>query len=156
MSSHYEETFEGETFLRLPPGQRHEVICARLHNAVRRALAPTAPAQLAPTRTIVQVSAGTFTRPDLALVIAANAKPFLIAEIVEAGDHHSDTVIKKQFYEDARVPRLWMVDPRYNNVEVYHAGPHGLALRHILAGEEFLTEASLPSLKLAVKELFAE
>ena len=27
--------------------------------------------------------------------------------------------MKKQIYEDLNLPRLWMIDPRYNNVEVY-------------------------------------
>ena len=53
------------------------------------------------------------------------------------------------------MPRLWMVDPRYNNVEIYHGSPHGLALQHIYAGREVLTEKLLPTLRVVVAELFA-
>jgi Uma2 family endonuclease len=155
LSDPYEETLEGESYLRLPPGSRHEIICVRLHTAVRQVLAPAGPAKLLATRSIVQISPGTFTRPDLALVMTANARPLLVAEVIEAGDHHADTVLKKQIYEDKRVPRLWMVDPRYNNVEMYHAGPHGLALHRIVAGAESVADPLLPALRLVMNELFA-
>ncbi len=62
---------------------------------------------------------------------------------------------KKELYETMKVPRLWMIDPRYGNVEVYHATPYGLALKNILAGREVLSEELLPTFALAVAELFA-
>jgi len=43
-----------------------------------------------------------------------------------------------------KLPRLWMVDPRYDNVEVYHSNEYGLILKSILAGHELLTEKLLP------------
>ena len=48
-----------------------------------------------------------------------------------------------------------MVDPCYDNVEVYHGSPHGLALQHIYAGHEVLAEKLLPALPVTVAELFA-
>lgn len=77
-------------------------------------------------------------------------------EVVSSTDHRWDTVTKKELYETAAVPRLWMVDPRYNNVEIYHGSPHGLALQHIYAGREMLVEKLLPKLRVTVAELFAE
>jgi len=65
-------------------------------------------------------------------------------------------VIKKGLYEDVRLPRLWMVDPRYNNVEVYHGSPYGLALQRILANRDQLTETLLPDLALAMGDLFED
>ena len=93
--------------------------------------------------------------PDLALVAAATGKVWLAAEIVSSDDHQPDTVIKKQIYEDMRLPRLWMIDPRYDNVEVYHCSEYGLALKSILAGHELLTEKLLPEFQLTITELFA-
>ena len=66
------------------------------------------------------VSRSTTICPDLALVTVATGKLWLAVEIISRDDHQADTVIKKQLYEDIRVPRLWMVDPRYDNVEIYH------------------------------------
>jgi Uma2 family endonuclease len=63
--------------------------------------------------------------------------------------------VKKQIYEDIKVPRLWMIDPRYDNVEVYHASQYGMMLKGILAGREVLSEALLPEFELVVAELFA-
>jgi len=48
------------------------------------------------------------------------------------------------------------VDPRYNNVEIYHGSPHGLALQHIYAGREMLVEKLLPALRLTVAQIFSQ
>jgi len=53
------------------------------------------------------------------------------------------------------VPRLWMIDPRYDNIEVYHATEYGLKLIGILAGREVLEERLLPEFQITVGELFA-
>jgi Uma2 family endonuclease len=48
-----------------------------------------------------------------------------------------------------------MVDPRYDNVEVYHATSFGLALKQILALDEVLSEPLLPEFQITVRALFA-
>jgi Uma2 family endonuclease len=155
MSQPYEEVFAGEVTLRLPPGRRHEVICARLHAVVKAKVANLPSTRLLEPRTAVALAHGSRLRPDLALVTAATNKLWLAAEIVSSEDHHNDTVIKKELYETNKVPRLWMIDPRYGNVEVYHATPYGLALKGILADREELIEDLLPDFALVVAELFA-
>lgn len=94
-------------------------------------------------------------RPDLALVAAATGKLYLAAEIIHSGNHRADTVVKKSIYEDINVPRLWMIDPRYDNLEIYEGTSYGLALRGIIAGAETVRETILPRLRLTVAELFA-
>ncbi|NBV24100.1 MAG: Uma2 family endonuclease [Proteobacteria bacterium] len=155
MSLDYEEIIEGVSVLRRASAGRHEDICAALHTAFASALTGNVVARLLEPRSIVQLSPGTFVRPDLALVTAATGKLWLAVEIVSSTDHRWDTVTKKELYEQYALPRLWMVDPRYDNVEVYHGSPHGLALQHIYAGREMLTEKLLPTLELRVAELFA-
>ena len=155
MSLDYEEIIEGVAVLRRVTAGRHEAVCETLHAAFAAALAGNSVARLLAPRSVVQLSPGTLLRPDLALVTVATGKLWLAAEIVSSTDHRWDTVTKKELYEAAAVPRLWMVDPRYDNVEVYHGSPHGLALQHIYAGREGLVEGLLPALKLAVAELFA-
>ncbi|MDB6123419.1 MAG: hypothetical protein JWQ71_2412, partial [Pedosphaera sp.] len=81
-------------------------------------------------------------------------KLWLAAEVVSSEDHHPDTIHKKTLYEAANLPRLWMVDPRYDNVEVYHGGPYGLALKQILAIREVLGEPLLPQFQYVIAELF--
>lgn len=154
MSEPYEETIEGETRLRIPPGPRHEEICRRLHDRVSGSMAGITVARLLAPRSPVQLSPETQLRPDLALVTAATNKLWLAAEIVSSEDHSPDTVIKKAIYEDIKLPRLWMVDPRYDNVEVYHSGEYGLALKEILAFREVLSEALLPEFQYTIQELF--
>jgi Uma2 family endonuclease len=154
MSEAYEETLDGEICLRRPPGPRHEEICRRLHDRVAASLAGIAVARLLAPRSAVQLSGTTQIRPDLALVTVATNKLWLAAEIVSSEDHHPDTVIKKAIFEELNLPRLWMIDPRYDNVEVYHGGEYGLSLKEILAIRETLTEPLLPQFRFVVAELF--
>lgn len=155
MSQPYEEVVDGATLPRSAPGERHEQICRRLHHEMAAGVNGLASTQLLAPRTKVQVTRKTFLCPDLALVAAASGKLFLAVEIVSREDHQTDTVTKKEIYEQIRVPRLWMVDPRYDNVEIYHSFEHGLKLHGILAGSEMLSEKLIPQFKLTVAELFA-
>lgn len=155
MSRPYEEILNGGTLPRSAPGDRHETICARLHREMAASIAGLASTQLLPPRTRVELSRTTAFCPDLALVTAASGKLFLAVEIISRDDHHADTVVKKEIYEQHRVPRLWMIDPRYDNVEIYHAFEFGLKLHGILAGRDVLAEKLIPQFQLAVAELFA-
>lgn len=155
MSDPYEEIISGESVLRRPPGLRHEVVCTRLHQVIAQSIATLPATRLLAPRTVVQLTPGTLVRPDLTLVAAATGKAWLVAEVVDNVDHTPDTVIKKSLYEDLRMPRVWMVDPRYGNVEVYHGSQYGLSLREILASRDCLTERLLPELSISMTDLFA-
>jgi len=154
MSEPYEEILEGQKILRPSPGARHELICSRLHDCVRAGVADFRSTRLLAPRAEVWLSNETTVAPDLSLVVAATGKLWLAAEIVGTTDHRVDTVIKKQIYEQLKLPRLWMVDPRYDNVEVYHASAYGLMLKEILALREVLTEKSLPEFQVTIADLF--
>lgn len=154
--NYYEEVVDGETLFRFPPGRRHEIICVRLHELLAVALAGVATSRLLEIRAPVELRPGTIVRPDLTIIATATKKAWLIAEVVDSEDHRADTVVKKNVYEETRLPRLWMVDPRYDNVEVYHGSPYGMALRCILAGRERLTETLLPKLEVTIRDLFAD
>ena len=154
MSEAYEEILESMSVQRPAPGARHELICQRLHQCVNEKVANFPGTRLLAPRSEVQVTRNTTIRPDLALLASATGKLWLAAEIVSSDDHRTDTVVKKQIYEDLKLPRLWMIDPRYDNIEVYHATEFGLALRGILAGREVLTEKLLPEFQLTVADLF--
>jgi Uma2 family endonuclease len=155
VSDPYQEVLYGETLMRRPPGVRHELLCQRLHSALAESLQFISTTRLLPPRSAVELQPGTFVRPDVVLVTVATGKPWLIGEIIDSEDHHTDTVLKKSLYEDSKLPRLWMVDPRYDNVEIYHGTQYGLSLKHILARREHLTEGLLPELNLGIAELFA-
>jgi hypothetical protein len=155
MSRSYAEILNGAPLARCAPGARHELICARLHKWVKASVANFAGTRLLPPRAEVRLSMKHTVCPDLALVAVATGKVWLAAEIVSSDDHAPDTVIKKQIYEEMRLPRLWMIDPRYDNVEVYHCSQYGLVLKSILAGHELLTEKLLPEFQLTMTELFS-
>jgi len=154
MSESYQEILEGAPLIRSAPGPRHELICARLHESVRASVADLASARLLAPRSEIRLSSHTTVRPDLALITVKTGKLWLAAEIISSNDHRPDTVVKKQLYEEMKLPRLWMIDPRYDNVEVYHGSPYGLILKQMLAGRETLTEKLLPEFELTIAELF--
>ena len=154
MSEPYEELLEGESVMRLPPGPRHELICARLHECVRAGAGNLVSTRLMAPRSEILLSLHTKVCPDLALVTASTGKLWLAAEIISSDDHRTDTVTKKEIYEQLKLPRLWMIDPRYDNIEVYHGSPYGLMLKAMLAGSEILAEELLPEFQLTVAELF--
>jgi len=110
--------------------------------------------RLLPPRARVTLDRETVLCPDLALVTAAAGKLWLAAEIINADDHHPDTFIKKQIYEERGLPRLWLIDPRYDNVELYHHSQYGLALKSILAGTDSLTEKIVPEFQVSIIDLF--
>jgi hypothetical protein len=155
MSDAYEEIVGGERLLRLPPRPRHEEILARLYKRVTASAASLSSTRLLAVRTAIQVSSNTLVRPDLALVTVANHKLWPVAEVISSDDHHADTVEKKLLYEELKLPRLWMVDPRYDNIEVYHGTQYGLTLKQVLAHRDMLIEPLLPGFQVALHELFA-
>ncbi|MES1180490.1 MAG: Uma2 family endonuclease [Verrucomicrobiota bacterium] len=155
MSRPYEEILDGATLPRSAPGDRHEVICARLHREMAASVNGLAATELLAPRTKVQISRTSHFRPDLALLTTATGKLFLAVEIISRDDHKADTVTKKEVYGQWRVPRLWIVDPRYDNVEIYHAFEFGLKLQGILAGREVLQEKLIPQFQMTVAALFA-
>lgn len=155
MSDPYEEIVNGERVLRLPPRLRHEEILSRLGKRIAGAVSSLVTTRLLAPRTRIEITPENILCPDLALTTAASDKLWLVVEVINSDDHHADTVDKKTVYEEIRLPRLWMVDPRYDNVEVYHGTPYGLSLKKVLAGRELLTEALLPGFQYAIHELFA-
>src|ERR1700722_400502 len=110
MSSAYKDILESQTVLRAAPGPRHELICGRLHASVRASVANLASTLLLDPRSQVQLGFSATVCPDLALVTKATGKLWLAVEIVNTDDHRQDTVVKKQIYEETKLPRLWMVD----------------------------------------------
>lgn len=154
MSLAYEEIVCGESLLRSAPDLRHERICLRLHEHVASTVSNLTSTRLLTPRSVVRISPGSMMRPDLALVTAATGKLWLAAEIINSQDHRADTVMKKSIYEEINLPRLWMIDPRYDNVEVYHGSPYGLVLKRILANAEVLDEPLLPGFEITVRHLF--
>ena len=155
MSAVYQELLQGEPHLRPPPGERHERICRRLHTLMEASVDGMRGTRLLPTRHPVELSNELVLCPDLALIAASTGKLWLAVEIIDRYDHHLDTVVKKMIYEDIRVPRLWMIDPRYDNVEDYHASPYGLTCQRMLAGRDVLSEELIPEFQVQMNDLFA-
>jgi Uma2 family endonuclease len=155
MSEPYEETINGDCLFRSAPSGAHELLVGRLHGLVAASLPPNSALKLLAPRTEVDLGETGRIQPDLCVVRAPGERIYLVAEVLLPGDHHVDTVVKKQLWADMRLPRLWMVDPRYLNVEVYASTEFGFTLQDILANRHALTDPNLPGLSCPMRELFA-
>ncbi|MFA6959872.1 MAG: Uma2 family endonuclease [Opitutaceae bacterium] len=155
MSDPYQELIDGETFIRGPLNGPHELLCDRLHAWVASHLPPNSVLTLLPRRTTLKLRPGTDICPDLALVRRDDTRLYLAVEVLQPGDHHTDTVLKKQLYSDCRAPRLWIVDSRYQNVEIYATGAAGFRPESIRAAHEMLTEPALGNIPYPVADIFA-
>ncbi len=154
MSQPYVETIYGEVLKRSAPSYHHELICERLHQCVYASVANLTSTRLLIPRSEIRLGADTVVCPDLALLAVPTGKLWLAVEIISSDDHRPDTVLKKQIYEELKLPRLWIIDPRYENVEVYHGSQYGLILKYMLAGYDVLAEKLLPKFQLGVASLF--
>jgi len=162
MSEPYEETINGENLLRCAPSQAHELLVERLHKLVSSSLSPNSSLKVLPPRSGLDLGGAGQLQPDLCIVRTSGGAgdggvnpPYLVAEVLHPGDHHVDTVIKKQLWADIKLPRMWMVDPRYLNVEVYASTEFGFTLLDILANRHPLTDPNLPGLSCPMRDLFA-
>jgi len=156
MSRPYEEILNGQKVCRDAPGARHELICDRLHQLLVASVTDHSGIRLPAPRTPLRLSPTVQLCPDLLLLNRATRGILLTVEVVSRDDHRPDTVTKKEIYDQFRVPRLWMVDPRYDNVEIYQQSDFGLRLQAILAGREVLSEKLLPEFAVTISELFAD
>jgi len=161
MNGAYEELIAGQRVQRRTPTPEHEILVARLHALVAKSLPLNSTLRLLGPRAELELDGHSVLRPDLAIVQmrptvdgSRRVQLYLVAEVLQPGDHHVDTVAKKQIWSDGLLPRLWIVDPRYFNVEVYGCGNHGFTLFEILANHQPLTDPYLPGFRLSMPELF--
>lgn len=161
MNGAYEELIAGQRVQRRTPTPDHEILVARLHALVAKSLPLNSTLRLLGPRAELELDGHSVLRPDLAIVQmrptvdgTRRVQLYLVAEVLQPGDHHVDTVAKKQIWSDGLLPRLWIVDPRYFNVEVYGCGDHGFTLLEILANHHPLTDPYLPGFRLSMPELF--
>ena len=163
MSESYEELIAGQRILRRPPTATHEMLVDRLHNLVGKNIPLNSTLRLLAPRSELNLDGHSVLRPDLAVIRVGpdtvESEPvelYLVAEVLQPGDHHIDTVVKKQVLTDGRLPRLWIVDPRYLNVEIYGIKRQGFTLLEILANDNPLTDPHLPGFRCPMNELFAD
>jgi Uma2 family endonuclease len=161
MNEAYEELIAGQRVQRRTPTPEHETLVARLHDLVAKNLPLNSTLRLLGPRAELELDGRSVLRPDLAIVQmrrteggSQRVQLYLVAEVLQPGDHHVDTVAKKQIWSDGLLPRLWIVDPRYFNVEVYGCGERGFSLLEILANHHPLTDPHLPGFCPTMPEIF--
>src|SRR4051812_37337024 len=119
MHEAYEELISGQRVQRRTPTPEPEALVARLPDLVPKSLPLNSTLRLLGPRAELELDGTSLLRPDLAIVQmrpsvngSRRVRLYLVAEVLQPGDHHVDTVAKKQIWSDGLLPRLWIVDPR--------------------------------------------
>jgi len=105
-------------------------------------------------------------QPDLTFVATAQAAivtkaniqgvPTLAVEILSEGNRKLDETIKRQRYEQYRIPEYWIIDPELNHIKIYRHtdGRYRQATVLSLETQDTLTTPLLPALSLPLAALF--
>ena len=155
MTDPYDEVIDGREYIRGPINGPHELLCDRLHTWVKQYLPVNSALHLLRRRSLVKLRADTDIRPDLALMRRNAPRLYLAVEVLQTGDRHADTVLKKQILAACQVPRLWIVDPRYQTIELYVTTGGQFRLETMLGLEDSLTDVALSGASYRLSELFA-
>jgi Uma2 family endonuclease len=155
MPDPYEEIIHGRPLIRGPINGPHELLCDRLHQWVAESMPRNSALRLLPRRGLVKLQPDTEIRPDLSLVRRNDPRLYLAVEVLQQSDRHPDTVTKKNIFAACLVPRLWIVDGRYQNIEIYVSNGGRFRLESILTGNDLLSDSALSSGRYPLNELFA-
>lgn len=88
--------------------------------------------------------------------VGEDAVPFppdLVAEVISPSDRATGIKGKVAEYQKAGVPLIWVVNPRYHTVEVYH--PRDTQPLTLGMNDELDGEAVVPGFRLPVRAIFA-
>jgi Uma2 family endonuclease len=145
------------------PTMEHQVILARLYDAIRAVAEPGGRALTAGAR--VKVSEDTFREPDVLYMSPAD-RPFarkeytervsLVAEILSESNRDHDLETKRAEYADAKIPEYWIVDPQSRQVTVLALRGDGYATHGVFNEGASATSALLSKLVVDVTALFCE
>ncbi|MEM8716031.1 MAG: Uma2 family endonuclease [Cyanobacteria bacterium P01_G01_bin.4] len=83
--------------------------------------------------------------------------PLLVVEIVSPGElqRNRDYVAKRSQYEDLGIPDYWIIDPQAQTVSVFILQSGRYAEAQVLTDRDRLTSAQMPTLDIAIADLFA-
>ena len=123
------ELLSGELVVTPAPGQRHQLVVERLHDALRDYLTPLGLRRgLFGVAADISWDAETLVQPDLFVVSpeevtgdwASCRTLFLAVEVVSPASARTDRVLKRRRYQEAGVSSYWIVDPEARLVETWH------------------------------------
>ena len=83
--------------------------------------------------------------------------PLLVVEIVSPGElqRNRDYVAKRSQYEDLGIPDYWIIDPQAQTVSVFILQSGRYAEAQVFTDCDRLTSAQMPTLDIAIADLFA-
>ena len=161
------EIIDGEHYVTPSPMTRHQRISGRLFHLLQAHLEnhPGGEVFFAPLD--VLLSRFDIVVPDLVYISHERARflteknlqgpPDLAVEILSPATKARDQHLKRDLYERVGVREYWLVDPKRNEVTLYHAGPTGFEPPKLLtrAAGDVLTTDLLPELRVPLERLLA-
>jgi len=160
------EIWDGELIMSPAPSFFHQVIVARVEEALRRwvknrrlGVVASAPLDvvLAPQR-VVQPDVVFISKARLTIVKQhIGGAPDLAVEVVSPDRRKRDYKLKKERYEEYGVREYWIVDPQEERIEVWWLNAEGCyELYGRFTPKQHAGSKLLPGFKLAVDQVFGD
>jgi Uma2 family endonuclease len=159
------ELIAGVLYMSTAPSWFHQTIILNLYDQLGAPVRHTGLGYVAVAPIGVYLPDGTRLQPDFLVVLAQNKEiirdrkahgaPDIVIEVLSPGSDDYDQRIKKNAYERGGVPEYAVIDPGAR--ALYHYRLEGSVYgAPIIYGEgQTMTFAALPTLPLAVSDLFA-
>jgi Uma2 family endonuclease len=145
------------------PTMEHQVILARLYDAIRAAAEAGGRVLTAGAR--VKVADDTFREPDVLYMSPADRafahkeyteRVSLVAEILSESNRDHDLETKRVEYADAGIPEYWIIDPKSRQVSVLELRGDSYATHGVFGEGTTATSVVLGQFRVDVTKLFAE
>ncbi len=114
------EIIDGRHYMNAAPNPRHQTVSRHIQFQLYEQLELKGLGQVFDAPIDLQLTEWDIVQPDLVVVLSRNqiitstkikGVPDLIVEILSPSNRDYDEGLKKQLYEQASVPELWIVDP---------------------------------------------
>jgi Uma2 family endonuclease len=124
------EIIDGEHYMTPAPETYHQTLSGRIQFQLYEQIQERELGVVFTAPTDVQLSEIDIVQPDLLVILAARKSivspakvigpPDLVIEIISESTGRKDRELKLGLYQKARVPEYWLVDPKSQQITVYH------------------------------------
>ena len=158
------ELVHGEVHVTPAPATRHQLTLQNLSENLGPFVHKNHLGEICPAPLDVRLGAETALQPDLIFISNARAgiiqenwiegAPDLAVEILSPSTAGHDRATKLPIYAEARVPEVWLIDPRARTVEVLRLQAAKYWVEATYAGHQILTSNLIPGWQLPLDDLF--
>ena len=158
------ELIHGEVHVTPSPATRHQFALQNLYESLGPYVHKNHLGEVCLAPLDVRLGEETVLQPDLIFVSNARAgiiqedwiagSPDLAVEVLSPSTAGHDRATKLPIYAEARVPKVWLIDPQAKTVEVLTLQGAKYLVEATYAGHHLLTSNLFPGWQLSLDDLF--